>query len=77
VDYQYISTKDVCKTPFQIVPHGGYYLNKEKNYHNLSLGLVTKVRVYKGAGQDGNSGVTSHAFGSVGECEGMNPHTPK
>jgi hypothetical protein len=22
-------------------------------------------------------GVTSHILGSVGECEGMNPHTPK
>jgi hypothetical protein len=24
-----------------------------------------------------NSGTTFHAPGSVGECEGMNPHTPK
>jgi hypothetical protein len=30
MDCQYLSTKDVCKTPFQIVPHGEYYLNKEK-----------------------------------------------
>jgi hypothetical protein len=28
-------------------------------------------------GQKGSLGVTSHALGSVGECEGMNPHTPK
>jgi hypothetical protein len=31
----------------------------------------------KGASQEGSLGVTSHATGSVGECERMNPHTPK
>ncbi len=45
--------------------------------HNPSLGLTTNVKVYKGAGQEGNPGVTFHAPKSVGECEGMNPHTPK
>jgi hypothetical protein len=38
---------------------------------------VTKARAYKGAGQKWSSGVTFHAFGSVGECEGMNPHPLK
>jgi hypothetical protein len=28
-------------------------------------------------GQEGSLGVTFHAPGSVGECEGMNPHIPK
>ncbi len=28
-------------------------------------------------GQEGRLGVTSYAFGSAKECEGMNPHTPK
>jgi len=28
-------------------------------------------------GKEGNPGITSYALGSVGECEGMNPHTPK
>ncbi len=27
--------------------------------------------------QEGSLGVTSHAFGNVRECEGMNTHTPK
>jgi len=28
-------------------------------------------------GPRGNPGVTSHTPGSVGKCEGVNPHTPK
>jgi hypothetical protein len=38
---------------------------------------MTKARACKGTGKEAISGVTSHAPGSVGECEGMNPHTPK
>jgi undecaprenyl pyrophosphate phosphatase UppP len=45
--------------------------------HNPSLKLVTKAKVYKGVSQEGNLGVTSDALESVGECEGMNTHTPK
>jgi hypothetical protein len=45
--------------------------------HHLSLGLATKARACKGAGQGWSPRVTSHAPGSVKECEGMNPHTPK
>jgi hypothetical protein len=44
---------------------------------NLSLGLATKARACKVTGQEGSPGVTLHAPESVGECEGMNPHTPK
>jgi hypothetical protein len=44
---------------------------------NLGLGLATKARVCKVTGQKGNPRVTSHVPGSVRECEGMNPHTPK
>jgi hypothetical protein len=44
---------------------------------NSSLGLTTKARACKSEGQKGSPGVTSHAPGSVRECEGMNPHTPK
>jgi hypothetical protein len=44
---------------------------------NLSLGFAIKVRACKGVGQKGSLGVTSHILGSVGECEGMNLHTPK
>jgi hypothetical protein len=45
--------------------------------HNPSLGLTTKVRACKVAGQEGSPGVTFHVLESVKECEGMNPHTPK
>ncbi len=53
-----------------------YFLG-QKNCRNPSLGLITKVRACKGASQEGSLGVTFHVFGSVGECEGMNLHTPK
>jgi hypothetical protein len=54
-----------------------YIKNVFRLCRNPSLGLVTKVRACKGAGQEGSPGVTSHVPRSVGECEGMNPHTPK
>jgi hypothetical protein len=44
---------------------------------NLSLRFATKARAYKSAGQEGNLGGTSYTPRSVGECERMNPHTPK
>jgi hypothetical protein len=45
--------------------------------HNLSFGLTIKARAYKDAGQKWNPRVTFHIPGSLGKCEGMNPHTPK
>jgi hypothetical protein len=45
--------------------------------YSKCFGLATKARACKGAGQEGSPRVTSHAPRSVGECEGMNPHTPK
>jgi hypothetical protein len=44
---------------------------------NPSLGFATKTRVCKGVGQEGSSGVTSHARKSEREFEGMNPRIPK
>jgi hypothetical protein len=44
---------------------------------NPSLGFVIKARACKGAGQERSLGITFHVLRSVGECEGMNPHTPK
>jgi hypothetical protein len=44
---------------------------------NPSFGFEAKTRACKGEGQDESPGVTSHVPKSVGECEGMNPHTPK
>jgi hypothetical protein len=38
---------------------------------------VTKAKACKVAGQEGSLGVTPHAPGNVGKCEGMNPYTSK
>jgi len=45
--------------------------------HNPSLGLTTKARACKVAGQEGSLGIMMHAPGSARECEGIDPHTPK
>jgi hypothetical protein len=44
---------------------------------NPNLGLATKARGYKVAGQEKDPGITSHASENAKECEGMNPHIPK
>ncbi len=44
---------------------------------NPSLGFVTKARACKGVSQEGSLGDTFYVLGNVGECEGMNSHTPK
>jgi hypothetical protein len=44
---------------------------------NRGLGLTTKETACKVANQEGSPKVMSHAFGSVGKCEGMNLRTPK
>jgi hypothetical protein len=51
--------------------------SSEESVTTLALGSWLKQGLYKGVGQEGSWGVTSCAPGSVGECEGMNPHTPK
>jgi len=43
---------------------------------NLSFGLATKAKGLQGCGPKGSPGVTSETPGSVGECEGVSPHTP-
>jgi len=45
--------------------------------HDSSFRLMTKARACKGVGREGSLGVTFHTPRSVGECEGMNSHTPK
>ncbi len=42
-----------------------------------TLALVIRARACKGADQKWSSGVKFHVSGSVGDCEGMNRHTPK
>jgi hypothetical protein len=56
-------------------PHYSFLINQ--CCCNPNLGLVTKVRACKSAGQKESPGVTFHAPKSAKECEGMNPHTPK
>jgi hypothetical protein len=46
-----------------------------KNCHNLNFKLVTNKRVWKGKGME-RCGPRMQ-FGSVRECDGMNPHTSK
>jgi hypothetical protein len=41
---------------------------------NPSLRLATKAKGLQGCELRGSMGVTSHAPGSVGKCEGVNPH---
>ncbi len=55
----------------------GKLCDNNKICRNHSLGLMTKARACKGAGQEGSPRVTFHVPRSVGECEGMNLHTPK
>ncbi len=38
---------------------------------------MTKARAYKSAGQEGSSGIKTHALRNAKKCEGVNPHTPK
>jgi hypothetical protein len=47
------------------------------NYLNPSFGRVTKAKGLQGCGSRESPRVTSHTPGSVGKCEGVNPHTPK
>jgi hypothetical protein len=44
---------------------------------NPSFEFTTKARACKGASQEWSLGITFHAPGNVGECEGMNLHIPK
>jgi hypothetical protein len=43
----------------------------------LTLGLRPRQGLAKLANQEWSLGVTFHTLGSVGKCEGINPHTPK
>jgi hypothetical protein len=59
-----------------------YHFNEDNNMvdvmcRNPNLGLTTNAKAYKGAGQVKSLRVTFHAFKSVRECEGMNPHIHK
>ncbi len=44
---------------------------------NPNFGLATKARACKRVRQKRDLGGTSYTPGSAGQCERMNPHTPK
>jgi hypothetical protein len=44
---------------------------------NPSFGFATKAKGLQGSGPRGSPGVTTHTPGSVGDYEGVSPHTPK
>jgi hypothetical protein len=46
-------------------------------YRNPSLGLLTKARGCKVAGQEGSPRIMPHAHGNARKCEGIDLHTPK
>jgi hypothetical protein len=60
----------------QMAHYASHYL-KSLWCRNRSLGLATEARACESAGQEWSLGVTFHASGNVGECEGMILHTPK
>jgi hypothetical protein len=43
----------------------------------LALGSRPRQKGLQGCGTKGSPGITSGTPGSVGKCEGVNPHTPK
>jgi hypothetical protein len=47
------------------------------NCRKPNLGLMIKARAYKRGRQEGGPEGTSYTPRSAGECEKMNPHTPK
>jgi len=49
----------------------------EKTRIHFNQRLATKARACKGVSQKRSSGLTFHVPRSVGECEGMNLHSPK
>jgi hypothetical protein len=53
------------------------YTTCHEHCRNPNLVLMTKTKVCKGAGREWSLGVTFYSPISVGECEGMSPHTPK
>jgi hypothetical protein len=57
--------------------HKFYDCPQAQDVTTLALGLRPKQRGLQGCEPRGSSGVTPHAPGSVGKCEGMNLHTPK
>jgi hypothetical protein len=60
----------------QLTCNLGLYFKILPSCRNPRLGLATKARACEVAGQEGSLGITSHAFESAKECEGMNLHTP-
>jgi hypothetical protein len=77
--YPCLSTKPTSKWHFVSgLPNGSLEIPKVGTpCRNPSFGLATKVKGLQGCGPKGSLKVTSGTPGSVGKCEGVNPHTPK
>jgi hypothetical protein len=52
-------------------------LHQIRNVATLALGSRPRQKGLQGCGPKGSPGITSGTPGSVGKCEGVNPHTPK
>jgi hypothetical protein len=52
-------------------------INFTKDQCNLNFGLTTRAKGLQRCGSKGSSRIIAHTLGSVGKCEGVNPHTPK
>jgi hypothetical protein len=66
------------KVSQNILSHdNNYEIKYDDICRNLIFGLATKAKGLQGCGPRGSSKVKSHIPGSVGKCEGVNPHTPK
>jgi len=83
IDFSNISngmqTFTCCCDPIKVMEYSCMCKRNPCNLwcYNPSLGLTTKARAGKGAGQEWSPEITFHVLGSVGKCEGMNLHTPK
>jgi hypothetical protein len=65
------------KNNFLILLKGANFLRCTKIVATLALGSQPRQKGLQGCGPKGSPGVTSGTPGSVGKCEGVNPHTPK
>jgi len=75
------STNIVLGNSYLQVPMCLFVLHREPHWciccRNPSFGLATKAKELQRCGSRGGPGVKSHTPGSIGKCEGVNPHTPK
>jgi len=70
--------QDLHDVMYMSINHGEIINDfKDRGCRNLSLGLMTKGRGCKVAGQKGSPRVMPHALGNARKCEGIGFHSPK